>query len=53
VRRPGEALAATPALAWAAAIDRLASGDARRVLVVSAGVDGDVGVVTLAREPGP
>jgi hypothetical protein len=52
-RSLGEALAATPALAWAAAIDRVVSGDARRVLVVSAGVDGDVGVVTLAREPGP
>jgi hypothetical protein len=49
----GEALAATPALGWAAAIDRLASGDARRVVVVSAGIDGDLGVVTLAREISP
>jgi hypothetical protein len=46
----GEALAATPALAWVAAIDRLAAGD-QRVVVLSAGIDGDVGLVTLAREP--
>jgi hypothetical protein len=49
----GEALAATPALGWVAAMDRLACGDARRIVVVSAGVDGDVGVVTLARELAP
>ena len=46
----GEALAATPALAWVAALDRVASGEAARAVVVSAGIDGDVGVVTLARE---
>jgi hypothetical protein len=50
-RSLGEALAATPALAWAAAVDQLASGDAGRVLVVSAGIDGDVGAVTLSRGP--
>jgi 3-oxoacyl-(acyl-carrier-protein) synthase len=46
----GEALAATPALAWAAAVDLIASGGAARVAVVSAGIDGDAGLVTLARE---
>ena len=48
----GEMLAATPALAWVAAVDRL-SGDDRRVVVLSAGIDGDVGLVTLAREGSP
>lgn len=47
--RLGESLAATPALAWSAALDRVASGAAERALVVSAGVDGDLGAVALAR----
>lgn len=47
--RLGESLAATPALAWSAALDRVASGAAERALVVSAGVDGDLGAVALAQ----
>ncbi|MCE9572562.1 MAG: hypothetical protein K8W52_05350, partial [Deltaproteobacteria bacterium] len=42
----GEALAATPALAWLAALDRIRLG-ARRVVTLTIGVDGDLGVVTL------
>lgn len=47
----GDALAATPALAWLAALDLLAAGRAARALVLSAGTDGDVGAVLLARPP--
>jgi hypothetical protein len=39
----GDALAASPALAWVAALDLLAAGRARRALVIGAGTDGDVG----------
>ena len=46
----GDALAATPALAWLVALDRIAHG-ARRVLALSIGVDGELGVVELARPP--
>jgi hypothetical protein len=48
VRVLGETLAASPALAWAAALDLLAQGRARRVLVLSLGVDGELGLVELA-----
>jgi hypothetical protein len=48
----GEALAAGPALAWLAGLDLLVSGACRRVLVVSHGADGDLGVVRLARPKG-
>jgi len=44
----GETLAASPALAWAAAVDLLAQGRAHRVLVLSLGVDGELGLVELA-----
>jgi len=44
----GDALAASPALAWIAALDLLVAGAARRVLVLSAGIDGDLGAVVLA-----
>ncbi|MBK9035406.1 MAG: hypothetical protein IPL61_29815 [Myxococcales bacterium] len=44
----GECLAAGPALAWLAALDLLAAG-APRVAVVTADVDGAVGVVELER----
>jgi 3-oxoacyl-(acyl-carrier-protein) synthase len=44
----GDALAASPALAWIAALDLLAAGRARRALVLAAGTDGDVGAVALA-----
>src|SRR5262249_32090873 len=47
----GDALAATPPLAWAAALDLIAGGDAGRVLVLSAGVDGGLGLVSF-RAPG-
>ena len=43
----GESLAATPALAWTAALDLLCAGDGTRALVVSAGVDGDLCAVLL------
>jgi len=45
----GDALAASPALAWVAALDLLAAGRARRALVLGAGTDGDVGAVVLSR----
>jgi Beta-ketoacyl synthase, N-terminal domain len=45
----GDALAASPALAWVAALDLLAAGRARRALVLGAGSDGDLGAVVLAR----
>ena len=45
----GESLAATPALAWALALDLLAHLDKPRALVLSAGPDGDLGVVVLAK----
>lgn len=44
-----ETLAAAPALAWASAISALRSHRARRVLVLSAGLDGELGVVGLRR----
>jgi hypothetical protein len=47
VRVLGEALAASPALAWAAAVDLLDEQQANRVLVLSLGVDGEVGLVEL------
>ena len=50
-RRLGESLAATPALAWVSALDLLTAGSSARALVLSAGIDGDLGLVTLAREP--
>jgi len=43
----GEALAATPALAWVTALDGIVSGIARRALVLSAGLDGEIGAVIL------
>lgn len=46
----GDALAASPALAWVAAVDRICAGLASRVLVLGAGVDGDLGVAAFARE---
>lgn len=45
----GEALAATPALAWVLALDLLAAADKERALVLSAGPDGDLGAVVLGR----
>jgi hypothetical protein len=48
--RLGDALAATPALAWAAALDQIACGAARRALVLSAGIDGQVGAVVLSKD---
>ncbi len=45
----GDALAAAPALAWAAALDALLAGGGRRALVVTAGLDGAVGQVVLVR----
>lgn len=43
----GEALAATPALAWSIALDRIASGRARRAAVLSLGPDGEGCTVLL------
>jgi hypothetical protein len=43
----GDALAASPALAWIAAVDLLREGRFRRAAVLSAGIDGDLGVVVL------
>lgn len=44
-----QTLAAAPALAWFSAVELLRSGSARRVVVLSAGLDGDLGVVGLRR----
>jgi 3-oxoacyl-(acyl-carrier-protein) synthase len=46
-RALGEALAATPALAWVTALDSIVSGGARRALALSAGLDGEIGGVLL------
>lgn len=43
----GESLAATPAIAWLAALDHLVSGRARSAAVLSIGIDGELGVVVL------
>jgi hypothetical protein len=45
----GETLAASPALAWVAALDLLVAQNAERAVVLSAGVDGDLGAVLLSR----
>ena len=45
----GDALAATPALAWCAALDALIDRGHGRALVLSLGGDGDLGVVLLER----
>lgn len=45
----GDALAATPALGWLAAIDLLTERDVARAVVLSAGIDGQLGVVALGR----
>lgn len=44
-----ESLAASPALAWFSAVEHLRAKSARRVIVLSAGLDGDLGVVGLRR----
>jgi len=46
----GDALAATPALAWCAAID-LVRGGHRAVVALSAGIDGQLAAVRFAAEP--
>jgi 3-oxoacyl-(acyl-carrier-protein) synthase len=49
----GDALAAAPALAWCAAIDRIRAG-ARSVVAISAGIDGHVAAVRFVRDrPSP
>jgi hypothetical protein len=48
----GEALAATPAIAWTLALDRLVRAGDTRVVVLSAGPDGDLGVVELQQPRG-
>ncbi len=48
----GDSLAASPALAWAAAIDLLQAQQAERVLVLSLGLDGDLGVTVVAQPTG-
>lgn len=51
VRALGETVAAGPALAAIAAADAVADG-AARVLVLTAGIDGDVGAIVIARGAG-
>lgn len=48
--RLGDSLAASPAVAWAAALDAIASGHACRALALSAGIDGQVASVLLSAE---
>lgn len=48
----GDALAASPAIAWAAALDQLIVKQWCRALVVGVGVDGDVGAVMIERNRG-
>lgn len=45
----GEALAATPALAWVVGLDLVQTEECRRVVVLSAGLDGALGLVVLGR----
>jgi Beta-ketoacyl synthase, N-terminal domain len=45
----GESLAATPAVAWVAALGMLVETGAKRALVLTAGPDGDLGAVVLTR----
>jgi hypothetical protein len=45
----GDALAASPALAWVAALDLIHQQRARRALVLNAGIDGDLSAVVLSR----
>jgi hypothetical protein len=45
----GEALAAGPALAWTQGLAMLAEGLAARTLVLTVGLDGDLGAVTFRR----
>jgi hypothetical protein len=47
----GDALAASPALAWVVALDLLQSGFYRSALVLSAGTDAGLGAVTLRHTP--
>jgi hypothetical protein len=47
----GETLAAAPALAWAVAFDWLAARPQGRVCALSRGLDGELGVVELAKGP--
>jgi uncharacterized protein YgbK (DUF1537 family) len=46
----GEALAAAPALAWVLALDWLANRAQGRAVVLTAGIDGALGVVSFAKE---
>ena len=48
-RTLGEGLAATPALAWVAAVELVARGVASRVAVLSEGLDGATGAATFGR----
>ncbi|UOD28407.1 hypothetical protein INH39_23560 [Massilia violaceinigra] len=49
--RLGDALAAAPALAWCMALDLIRQGRCRRVIVLSAGIDGGLGVVHVGSLP--
>jgi hypothetical protein len=46
----GESLAASAALAWVVGVDALQSGHEKSALVLTAGIDGDLGAVLLTRE---
>jgi len=46
----GETLAAAPALGWAVAFDWLTARPHGRARIVSRGLDGEIGIVELARE---
>jgi hypothetical protein len=45
--RLGDALAAAPALAWCTALDLLQTGRYRRAHIISAGIDGGIGLAVL------
>lgn len=45
----GEAIAATPSIAWIAALGMLVETGGKRALVLTAGPDGDLGAVVLTR----
>jgi len=49
----GESLAASPALGWVVGLDLLCSQGLGRVLVLSAGLDGDLGIVALSSGASP
>lgn len=47
----GDSLAASPALGWAAALSALNANKARHAVIISAGMDGQLGICGFSRNP--